>query len=278
MTTTTNKTKSIVDYVDVNGSQVRFSMAEARSPEGPPVLLINGLGARLEMWQPLSSAISDRTLLMFDFPGITGRAAHDLPLEMPGLARWLARLLDVLNISVVDVIGYSWGGVLAQQFARDLSERVRALVLVSTNFGFGAVSSPAFLPLLNLMPSDQGDDPWKLLTAALGGATGSRDPIGAIVNALKPSTTPFQGYQRQCFSLAGWTSLNWLHELTAPTLVLAGDDDPFVPTSISQRLAQCIPQGQLELIRGGGHLLPTNQPARVARSVEDFLGRINARG
>src|SRR6476661_7654787 len=106
-----------MQWVDVDGSRVRVLRTDTES-EGPPLLLINGMAARLEMWQPLCSAITDRPLLMFDFPGITGRPARDLPLEMPGLARWLGRLLDALDVESADVLGYSWGGVLAQQFAR----------------------------------------------------------------------------------------------------------------------------------------------------------------
>ena len=210
-----------MQWVDVDGSRVRVLRTDTES-EGPPLLLINGMAARLEMWQPLCSAITDRPLLMFDFPGITGRPARDLPLEMPGLARWLGRPLDALDVESADVLGYSWGGVLAQQFARDTSERVRALVLASTNFGFGGVYS-----------------------------------VG--------------GYQRQIISLTGWTSLPWLQELTVSTLVVAGDDDPYVPSSTTRRLAQSIPRARLELIPGGGHLLPINQPNRLAQAIDDFL-------
>ena len=229
-----------IEFVDVEGSHVRFMRTGYGPLTGPPLLLINGMGARLEMWQPLSSVMSDRSFLRFDLPGITGRPAHDLPLEMAGLARWLGRLLDALDIEKVDVLGYSWGGVLAQQFAHDSSERVRALVLASTNFGFGALYEPELAPFFNLLPSDGGDDPWKLLTAAFGGDLGSRNPIDALVSAFKPSTSPFEGYQRQFLSLTGWTSVHWLHELTMSTLVVAGDNDPYVPSSMTRKLAQAI--------------------------------------
>ena len=259
-------------WVDVDGSHVRVLRTREGSSDDLPLLLINGMAARLEMWQPLSAALQDRPLLMFDFPGITGRPALDLPLDMPGLAQWSGRLLDVLEVEKADVLGYSWGGVLAQQFARDTSERVRALVLASTNFGFGAVQWPEPWPLLNFMPSTDGDDPWKLITAAFGGPPGGRNPLRAIVSAFSPSTTSIEGYQRQLLSLTAWTSLPWLEEIAAPTLVVAGDDDPYVPSSTTRRLAQSIPQARLELISGGGHLLPMNQPDRLAQAVDRFLG------
>ena len=95
-----------------------------------------------------------------------------------------------------------------------------------------------------------------------------------MVNAFAPSTTTLEGYQRQFLSLTGWTSLPWLHELTLPTLVVAGDDDPYVPSSTTRRLAQSIPGARLELIPGGGHLLPINRPMRLARAIGQFLGSV----
>ena len=261
----------LMQCVDVDGSRVRVLRTRRESSEDPPLLLINGMAARLEMWQPLCAAIPDRPLLMFDFPGITGSPARDLPIEMPGLARWLGRLLDVLEVEKAVVLGYSWGGVLAQQFARDAPERLGALILASTNFGFGTVHWPERWPPINLMPSKDGDDPWKLITAAFGGPPGSRNPIGAMVNAFTPYTTSIEGYQRQFLSLTGWTSLPWLGELKVSTLVVAGDDDHYVPTSTTRRLAQSIPRARLQLIPGGGHLLPINQPNRLAQAIDHFL-------
>jgi pimeloyl-ACP methyl ester carboxylesterase len=194
---------------------------------------------------------------------------------MPGLATWVTYLLDVLQIDDADVLGYSWGGVLAQQLARDAARRVHVLILVSTNFGFGGLPAPRILPLLNFILSGNGDDPWKLLNAAMGGAPGARNPIGAVMQALNPATTPVEGYLRQLLAVSGWTSTQWLNELHMPTLVLAGNDDPYVPTSTSRTLAELIPKGQLELISGGGHLLPVNQPETMARIVKDFLSQFN---
>lgn len=280
MSVTTNQTwggAEVVQFVNVDGSRVRVARPEYLG-DGPPLLLISGMGVRLEMWKSFSSALPNRALLMFDFPGITGSPALHLPLDMPGLAQWLARLLDAVNVETADVLGYSWGGALAQQFARDAPQRVRRLVLVSTNFGYGVVPLPALLTVVNLVAGTGGDDPWKLLTAGLGGVPGTRNPLAAIASALNPYTTGIEGYHRQWLASGCWTSLPWLHEITTPTLVVAGDDDLYVPTSTTCRLARSIPVVRLELLPGGGHLLPTNQPVRLARHVNDFLGEDDSYG
>ena len=257
-------------FTNVDGSMVRVLTRSSATDNRRPVLLINGLGSKLEMWGLFVNTLQDRPLLMFDLPGITGTPAHDLPLTMAGLARWITQLMDAEGVDQVDVIGYSWGGALAQQLARSAPSRVCSLVLSSTNYGFSGMAALPSSPFPYLGPAEGRDNLWDLFSAAIGGTVGERDPIRAIVNVLDPSTTPLEGYWRQVVALTGWTSIPWLHELDVPTLVVAGDEDPYIATSTTRRLAKSIPGARLELIQGGGHLLPISQPARVAILVEDF--------
>jgi len=263
--------KDIYQLVDVDGSSVRVMTRPGSRDQGHPLVLINGIGARLEMWQPFCDASFDRTIVMFDIPGITGTPGRSFPPTMAGIAKWLTRLLDVLNIQQPDVMGFSWGGLLAQQMAREAPERVRSLVLASTNFGFGALHAPDALQLLHAIPGIGSDDPWVILATALGGAPSILDPVELIGNALNPATSSFIGYQYQIAALAGWTSLPWLHEIRQPTLVIAGEDDSFIPRSTSRQLANAIPNATLTLLAAGGHLLPVNQPQALARTVDTFL-------
>jgi len=235
-----------------------------------PLLLINGMAARLQMWRPFVAALPARHLVMFDLPGIGGGLSLRVPELMPAIAQWLTDLLDVMEIDEADVLGYSWGGVLAQQFARDAPDRLHRLVLTSTNHGWGGVPVP-LLPLWNPLPNSTGDDLGKLVAAAFGADPNSSNAFAAILTAFNPQKSSFSGQFRQLYSTMGWTSLPWLHTLKAPTLVVAGDDDPFVPISTSRTISDTIPDARLELIPGGGHLIPTNQPSRLARSVDNFL-------
>jgi pimeloyl-ACP methyl ester carboxylesterase len=92
-----------VEFVATASAQ---ALRVARTGHGKPLLLINGLGANLEMWQPLVGELAgERELIAFDLPG-TGRSARPRrPLRMPQLAGLVAELLDQLGYRHVDVLG-----------------------------------------------------------------------------------------------------------------------------------------------------------------------------
>jgi pimeloyl-ACP methyl ester carboxylesterase len=225
------------------------------------------------MWQPFCLAAPDWPVLMFDLPGITGNASGGLKPDMPGLAQWLTRLMDAMQVDQADVLGYSWGGALAQQLARDAPERVHRLVLASTHFGFGAVPVPQLLAMLDFSPYICSDNPWELLNATLGGAPNDRNPVGAMINALNPETSSMWGYQSQLLAFTGWSSQAWLHEIEQPTLVIAGEGDSLIPLAVTQFMAQSIADARLEIIPSGGHLVPINRPVQMVKAVVGFLAR-----
>src|SRR5436190_12278554 len=88
-----------------------------RSGTGAPLLLINGLGATLEMWQPLVERLEGREVIAFDLPGAGASAMARRPLRMRGIVAVVAEMLHVLGYERVDVLGYSLGGAVAQELA-----------------------------------------------------------------------------------------------------------------------------------------------------------------
>src|SRR5690349_3561137 len=126
--------------VEVDGQRLRIAIRPGDG-ERWPLLLLNGLGANLELLQPFVDALDGGIeTIRVDLPGTGGSPAPAIPYRPPGLARLLARLLETLAYPEVDVLGLSLGGIVAQQFARRHPERCRRLVLVST--GTGAVMVP----------------------------------------------------------------------------------------------------------------------------------------
>ncbi len=225
---------------------------------GSPLLLVNGIGASLETWRPLAERLAmGRRVIMFDAPGAGRSELPCRPARMPALATMVVELLDALGETEVDVLGYSWGGALAQQLAHDAPERVRRLVLASTSPGLGG--QPPSLAVLALMSSplryvSGGYLEW-IAPKIYGGQvrrSGSLDP--AHVERWLGQPPRQLGYAHQVYAISGWTSLPWLHELRQPTHVICGDDDPLVPARNARLLARRIPNAQLDLIPGGGHL------------------------
>ncbi len=108
--------------------------------DGPPLLLVNGIGAHVGMWRPLEQTLPDIRVISYDAPG-TGRSETPLlPLTIPALAGLAEGVLDALGCEQVDVLGYSFGGIVAQHLARRAPERIRRLVLAATTPGWGGVS------------------------------------------------------------------------------------------------------------------------------------------
>jgi poly(3-hydroxyalkanoate) depolymerase len=258
---------------DVVLTHATLRVAEAGS--GPPLLLVNGIGAGFQTWWPLARRLSQsRRLIMFDAPGAGGSPQLRWPERMPGLARLVVELCDALGETQVDVLGYSWGGVLAQLFAHDAPRRVRRLTLASTTPGLGGrLPSPAVMALVSsplpylsrtyltrIAPLVYGGE-WRR-----GGATAPRE----LARWLEHSPN-LMGHFQQLYAISWWTSLPWLHHVTAPTLVLSGTGDPLVPVQNAHLLARQIPRARLELIPGGGHFWILEQPEASAALVEEFL-------
>jgi pimeloyl-ACP methyl ester carboxylesterase len=118
-------------YVTAAGVRLRV----ARHGAGRPLLLITGIGAHLDMWAPFALHAGERELIAFDPPGAGLSQRPRRPLRMTGLAGVVTELLDELGLERVDVLGYSFGGGLAQELAHRAPERVRRLVLVRDRAG-----------------------------------------------------------------------------------------------------------------------------------------------
>src|ERR1700726_4889513 len=147
MTAAAAKRLSMESLLPVLGQQIRVSV---RAGTGVPLVLCNGIGASLEVLDPLVEQLDpDTTVVRFDVPGAGGSPTSLAPYGFPYLAWVLGRVLSELGIGVVDVLGLSWGGALAQQFAFQNPRRCRRLILVST--GTGALMVPGHPRLLMKM-------------------------------------------------------------------------------------------------------------------------------
>jgi poly(3-hydroxyalkanoate) depolymerase len=235
-----------------------------------------GLGGNLEMWAPFEDALDGRRVrtIAVDAPGTGGSGRYRLPRRMCGLARTMQGLLDELGEEQVDVLGVSFGGVLAQQLAHQAPDRVRRLVLAATGAGLGGVpGSPRVLLALATPRRYHQPDYFRRIAGTVYGGAARQDPDATLHGSLArfahaPST---RGYLAQLYAIAGWSSLPWLWRLSQPTLVIAGDDDPIVPLVNGRMLHRLIPDARLHVVAGGGHLFLLERPAEMAALVTDFV-------
>ena len=242
---------------------------------GPPLVLLNGIGGHVGMWEPLVRELAGtRRLIMFDAPGAGDSADIRRPSRMPGLAALVVGVLDGLGLNRVDVLGYSWGGALAQQVAKDAHRRVRRLVLVATVPGVGGVPPPLRVATTMLSPRrfSTPERSWEAAGRIYGGDYRPGSPVrGSALRLWNRQPPSALGYGQQLFAIAGWTSLPWLHQVRARTLIISGDDDPLVPTMNARLMAALIRRSTLHTVRGGGHLWLLDHAAESATVIERFL-------
>ena len=260
--------------IAVGDQQLRVAV---RAGDGTrtPLVLANGIGASLELLQPFVDHLDPSIeVVRFDPPGVGGSPLPRVPYRLPRLARLLARLLDQLGYRRVDLLGISWGGGLAQQFALSQGDRCRRLVLVAT--GTGTLMVPGRPRVLARMATPRRYlDPGyaERVAADLYGGTIRADPSRA--RALLHEHTrvgPRRGYLYQLAAGAGWTSLPALPWIQQPTLLLAGDDDPIVPLVNAHIMRRLLPHAELHVYHGG-HLGLLTEAAELAPLVDRFLTR-----
>jgi len=256
----------------VGGRGMRVAV-RAGTAGRPPLLLCNGLGASLELLQPFVDALDPRrAVIRFDMPGIGGSPVPVIPYHLAASASLLSGLLDRLGYEQADVLGISWGGGLAQQFALGRPDRVRRLVLVATGPGALMVPGGPRVLMRMLTPRRHRDPGYAARVAGeLYGGSARTDP--ALASDLLHATTrlgPARGYFYQLMAGIGWTSLPRLPKLRQPTLILAGDDDPIIPLVNARIMHRLIPRSELHVYHGG-HLELVTGAERIAGVVEAFL-------
>jgi poly(3-hydroxyalkanoate) depolymerase len=266
--------KAKIEYIDVDGVTLRVAI---RAGRGTPLLLFNGIGANLELVLPFIHALAGREAIVFDMPGVGRSPLWWIPRRFSGIASLTDRLLDRLGYGIVDVAGVSWGGAVAQQFARQYAERTRRLILAATSAG--AISVPGRpSALLKMTTPRRYLSPTYMQRAAAdiyGGEVRERpDLIAAHTTRVIPPQ--FLGYVYQLLAGVGWTSIHWLHKLRQPTLVLAGSDDPLVPPVNARILSLLIPNNRLHIVPGGGHLFMLHCLDQVVPIIEAFLDATDA--
>ena len=241
-------------------------------PEGNtlrPLLVFNGIGMNLEFLDPLAQEMAPRPVVCFDMPG-TGKSPDPVvPYNPVTMALTASALLDRLQLGKVDVLGISWGGGIAQQFALQHRARIGKLVLAATSAGMAM--APGRLPPLARLADPAEYTMGKALQRSLamiynGGGTG--DPVS--LNAATPPSPA--GFLYQLAALAGWSSVPMLPLLDVPALILAGDEDQVVPPVNSRFLHALIRGSKIRLISGGGHLFMFSHRAEFLREVNGFLG------
>jgi len=269
-------TTAEVRSVAVGGRRLRVAVRPGRralTPRRVPLLLINGIGASLELLEPFVRELDPAVdVIRFDPPGVGGSPPPTGPYRFTGLCALVAGMLTELGHGQVDVLGISWGGAVAQHFAAFQRSRCRRLVLVAT--ATGALMVPARPSVLaNLVTPRRYLDRGYLerVAGSLYGGS-ARDHPGQITAAMNDGNRvgSSRGYLYQLAAGAGWTSVPFLPLIKQPALIVAGDDDPIIPLANARLMNRLIPNSRLHIYHGG-HLGLVTEAEQLAPVVDGFL-------
>lgn len=256
----------------VGGRDLRVATWRLDTPSAHlPMLFFNGIGANIEAVAPLAEALDDRGFVMFDMPGVGGSPEPTVPYNPFTMSWTAARLLDELNLGEVDVMGVSWGGAMAQHFALQHAGRVRRLILAATSPGMLMVpgSPEALSKLANPRRYVDAAFMEKHFSTLYGDGLGKGPGKAAHVARLTPPSR--RGYLYQLLAMIGWTSAPALPFMKKPTLIMMGEEDRIVPLINGRILNALIPNSELEIFEGGGHLFLLSHREQSISVMRRFL-------
>jgi poly(3-hydroxyalkanoate) depolymerase len=260
-----------IRWLLIGAQRVRVAIWPGNSPDRLPLLLCNGIGSGLELLAPLAQALGDVETIAFDVPGAGRSPSPRRPYRLWMMARLVARILEQLGHAEVDVLGLSWGGTLAQQFALQNPRRCRRLILVATTHGIPMVPPRPSVLCKFATPRRLNDAAYrsKVGSEMYGGELRARPELMRGLRHLFAKVDT-RGYLFQQLALLGWTSAPWLPLLPQRTLVMAGRDDPVIPLINARLMARLLRRGRLH-VYDDGHLFLISNPAAAGRIVGDFL-------
>jgi pimeloyl-ACP methyl ester carboxylesterase len=243
---------------------------------GPAVLLLHGFPLSSHLWRTLLPTLAARHRVLA--PDLLGLGASDKPagvrLDIRAQASYVSELLASESIDRVAIVGHSTGGGIAQLLA-DARDEVDALVLIDS-IAFDAWPSQAEAPVFAASRGIAGDAELVVRSALDLGTR--EEPIAEddLRAYLEPWGPPADvaGLFRWADALdgAGLGALEAaMQGWTLPTLILWGEEDPFLPVAIGERLNEAIASSALGIVPGCGHFLPEEAPETIDPIISEYL-------
>lgn len=235
-----------------------------------PLLFFNGIGANLEIAQVFADTFSGRDIITFDMPGVGGSPDPTVPYRPWWVAKAAKQILLENGYTEVDVLGISWGGGPAQQFAWQNKDMTKRLILCATTTGWTMV--PGNPKALSKMMSPKRYIDRDFLAKnfeTLYGDAASEGVEAFSINMMPPS---IKGYLFQLSAMMGWSSIPFIRRIRAKTLVIMGGNDHIVPVVNGKILDTLLRRSRLKIIDGAGHLFLLTRRAETVALIRDFMG------
>jgi pimeloyl-ACP methyl ester carboxylesterase len=240
--------------------------------QGEPVLMIMGFTYPSYMWHRTRPLLSTRfRTVAFDNRGIGQSEVPPGPYPIPLMASDAAAVLDAAGIESAHVLGFSMGGMIAQEFAMQYPRRIRSLILAATHAGGQeAVREPAALEILKAVDLTPAQAAEAIRPFIYDPGTPQRLIDEDIAIRMKWLPTP-AGRLAQLQGIMMWGSYSRISQIMVPTLVIHGEEDKLVPPENGKMLAERIPGAKLVMLPHASHIFTTDQTEAAHRAIIEFL-------
>ena len=260
-------------HVQANGVRLYY---EERG-EGEPLVLVPGFGTGAWIWYRQAPALAEHfRVVTFDPRGVARSESAEGSLTIRTFADDVAALLEKLKVGSAHVLGASFGGFVAQEFALAYSERTRCLILCCTSYG-GPGHVPPSAETLAALASTKGLNTEErvrenlLLAFSQSFVAEQPEEVERVIRLRAENNVPEREYLRQLQAAMAFNTEARLGEIKAPTLVITGDADVIVPVQNSLNLAARIPGSTLQVVEGGSHTFFIERPKEFNRAVVGFI-------
>jgi 3-oxoadipate enol-lactonase len=258
-------------FVENQGAKIYWD----EQGQGAPVLLVMGLGYPSLMWYRTRPVLTSKyRTVTLDNRGVGRSELPPGPYPIPLMASDAAAVLDAAGAERAHVFGISMGGMIAQEFALQYPKRVRSLILGCTaSGGPHAVRAETDATQMVMMRAKMSAE--QAAEAAVPFIYDQGTPRARIdedIAMRRPWFPRAEAYQAQLQGILAWEAYSRLPQITAPTLVIHGENDRLVPPGNGRLIAERIPGAKLVMIPNASHIFSTDQPEAAHHAVLEFLG------
>jgi pimeloyl-ACP methyl ester carboxylesterase len=261
------------NFFHFNYKRIRY--LQGGPAEGTPLILLHGIGAASDIWEPLFTDCSQTyNTIALDFPGF-GKSDQVEPLNVPSVyIDVVDHLTQVLHIEQAIMIGHSMGGIVAAEFANKYPKKVSKLVLIDSG-GFEKI-----FPLFKSVSSRLSE---KMLLPLLGnrwiGSLGFRFFYGSkirnqtynVLSGYWSDSDIIHNFTRVVKELGDWNVFDDLTRITCPTMIIWGQLDWIVPAKHAKAAQNLLPHAVTRIIKNAGHCPHAQKPDVVNPILLDFL-------
>ena len=243
-------------------------------PDAPVLVLAHAIGASLRMWDPQANDLARGfRVVRYDHRGHGASPTPAGPYSIADLGMDLLRLLDGLRVERAAVCGLSLGAMAAIWAASHAPERVERLIVCCTIVR--AASATAWRERAAAVRRG-GTAAVAELVIERWGYRGRDPAVQALVREMLLAT-PAEGYAACCDAVASMDLEPDLPAITAPTLVVAGADDPAAPVAEAERIAGSIPGARTLVLDGAAHLANVDRPGAMTQAITDHLAALRTK-